>query len=158
MIPLFLDVDGVLNVFPYTQHKGKWDDYETNPATVGNATYQMTISRKCCDALSSLPLNIFWLTTWGDDANNKLSSMTGFEEFPVLARMPFSNRSHWKINAVENWYSSSEGQRRFIWIDDDAIPMWAGKDFPDALLIRTYQSEGITPDHIRQIKDYCEET
>lgn len=155
-VPLFLDVDGVLNVFPHNRHNGQWGDYTTELVETFGRKFPLTISRKCCDALADLPADIQWLTTWCDEANEKLSHITGFAEYPVFAHMPFRERGNWKYSAVSNWYNSPEGRKRFVWIDDDAIPHAAEKDFPKALIIRTDPTSGITPQHVERIRDYVE--
>lgn len=154
-IPLFLDVDGVLNVFPYMDHKGEWGDFVSEPVTHGSSTFVLTVSRTCCDALQALSLDIHWLTTWGQDANRLLAGLTGFPPLPVLCER-INNNPWWKLNCVHEWASSQEAPIHFVWIDDDAIPMATSEVFPDALLIRTNPRVGVTPHHISQIKAYLE--
>jgi hypothetical protein len=155
-VPLFLDVDGVLNVFPYNVHRGKWDDFKTEPVNLHGSTYRLTISRKCCSELIQLPVDIYWLTTWGQAANDKLKKLTGLPELPVLGEMDHLNPRFWKNDLVHKWAEDQSEPLRFVWIDDDAILPAAEHAFPNALLIRTNPQVGVTPEHIDLIKTYLD--
>lgn len=106
-----LDVDGVLNAWP------RRDDRINAKVNGYNISYDPDIVKRIIDLHNSGKVEIRWLTTWRDLANDFISPLFGWPQFEVVP-IQFSdkNAAWWKLPAVVRMYS--EG-RRLIWTDDD---------------------------------------
>lgn len=156
---LFLDVDGVLNRISTTGDS--WPDFELHKAMpFGRGPYHLHLSRAMGAALSALPVEIVWLTTWAEEAPRLIAPLLGLPEYPVAGVGGIYG--NWKWACLENYIDSHDPHRPFIWIDDDAIPWTASADFNEMgwdkhLLIRPDERLGVTPEHIEEIARFCKE-
>lgn len=159
---LFLDVDGVVSPYPSRTSKA-WPDWKQV-----KYDFNLELSKLQAAALTELPVNITWLTTWENLANNIIGSYFGWPQFPVIHadnhRWGEKIRSWWKYDAIISHLDQGGGP--FIWCDDDIEAYVSlNKDFHSGiekyevpcLIIPTKTDEGLTPRHIEMIKNWCEE-
>jgi hypothetical protein len=147
---IYLDVDGVL--LPHPSYAGaEFTDWQPIPGHI-SATWSPGLVR----SISALSLERRWLTSWEDNANERLCPLFDWEPLPVLHYQPGSQ--WWKLDALVQHH---EVGRPFIWIDDeidnrrdDIGPAFdAALDTLDAprLVISTWPSVGITLDHLDEM-------
>lgn len=111
-VKLFLDVDGVINHWP--------SDFPTE-FPVKSATcmrYQITYHAPIWKELAALDVDITWLTTWCELANEWISPLINFPELPVLGsrkELEWDNSSWWKLDQIRDLNLTEP----FIWIDDE---------------------------------------
>lgn len=140
---LYLDIDGVLNVFPephkapsshrHLRNWGRWNTFTVPHPDPRKDDYLITYSLDMLDALLSLSdrYHITWLTDWRNDAVSVFSHNTGFPTFPVAHAMGadipglgiWSYTGHydsrwWKANAIVDDMEANP-DRRWSWIDDN---------------------------------------
>lgn len=107
---LFLDVDGVVNIFP-PHTKTDWPDVERTRCMGFPITYSPMMGAR----LAALDCDIVWLTTWCDEANEWIAPLFGWDALPVIQRE--NEVGWWKLNALRELLPGTK--RPFIWIDDD---------------------------------------
>jgi hypothetical protein len=155
---ILLDVDGVLNAMPPrgAPLPDTWQDWSVSRAE----GFQMHTSRAMARSIAELG-DVHWLTTWNEDnlANVVISPLVGIGPFPVAARpsdrLVFGDEM-WKPRTAEVF---SKQHERVVWIDDDALHLWAewkgGAAFPsNMLVVGPNPDTGLTPDEIEQIKGW----
>lgn len=111
-IKLYLDVDGVLNIFP-KRTKTKWPDARLAVCHGFNILHSPQMGAR----LAALDVDIHWLTTWCDLANEWIGPLFGWDELPVVGD-EFKDvwaRPWWKLQYMQAY----EPTGPFIWIDDD---------------------------------------
>lgn len=109
----FLDVDGTL--LPYGSAPGR--EAESAPPLE-------RLDPRLGIRLASLPAELVWATTWGDEANTEIAPRLGLPRLPVV-RWPEPSAAeeredrwfgvHWKTRALVAW---ADG-RPFVWADDE---------------------------------------
>jgi hypothetical protein len=87
------------------------DDWVTTKS-LKNITWSPSIVA----ALSSLPVSIVWLSTWGKEANEYLSTAFGWGPKEVLGRV--EEGLWWKLESV---LSHQDPGEPFVWIDDEIL-------------------------------------
>lgn len=154
---LYLDVDGVINA-----GEPPWPSSKTERVSGFNVRW----SPEMISALKGLDLELNWLTSWESAAPENLAHYIGYgEDAPVAAtrdRLWFDSSLTWKFSGLQRLEQSDA---RFVWIDDELNPnRYYGRPaeeaiayYQNALLIAPDQREGITPEHIQQIKEYVGE-
>lgn len=161
-----LDVDGVLNALG-TPH---WDDEsKREQIATDNGTFWITWSPQLMESIkkvADLGVEIRWLTTWGHEANKRLSGLFDLPEFPVEATTNSGyTRSydwHWKYRAAQKVVIE---KRPIIWTDDDAWDDDMKRQYRGfcednsipVLMLQPDLYHGLTPHHLLQIYAFAKE-
>lgn len=110
---LFLDVDGVIN---------HWSSNAPTEFPVVSAMalqYQITYHAPIWKELLALDVDITWLTTWCELANEHIAPLIDYPELPVLGNrrdLEWSMHSGWwKLDLLKDQNLTEP----FIWIDDE---------------------------------------
>jgi hypothetical protein len=146
---LFLDVDGVISVFGFSQtgpSPGTWHSVEGVPHCIGHGSGERL-------ARLSTVYELVWATGWEERANEHLPHLLGLgRELPSLTfdEVPVWGTAHWKLSAIDDY----AGDRPAAWIDDsfnDACYEWAERRQAPTLLMRTEPSVGMTDAHVAEL-------
>ena len=102
--------------------------------------------------------DLVWATGWEERAN---------EHLPYLLKLPFSDlptltfdgramfgSSHWKVDAIDEYAAD----RPAAWIDDnmnEECQAWAKRRAAPTLLVETSPSEGLTDEHVEQLRSWA---
>jgi len=132
---LFLDVDGVLNAYDCDEDLVSFDDFVVHEVSNDDGsgfslTFDLWLSKTMGEKLSGLPVEIVWLTTWGHNANKKISPLVGLSENLETLPPPSAGiTSHgvWKLDNLVRHVKNDP--RPFIWIDDELG--WIQRKAPD---------------------------
>src|ERR1039458_79935 len=117
---LFLDVDGVVSPMPLEDQLlplewGTWDVLD-----VPWRWTHLNLSRSMGTVLASLPVDLWWLTTWDDRANEFVSSHFGWANLPIAERKPLV--SPWgKYEAILDSFKAGDYLEPFVWIEDEIV-------------------------------------
>lgn len=159
---LLLDVDGVLNAWPYTRSaKSPWANYHRDTINGFTINWSPTV-RDAIIALSE-HVEILWLTTWENEAQNYLApalDLPWFKLAGVNDNVHEDDERWWKLDVARSLYELD--QRPFIWIDDEITSYQAALEWvrtlPEgaALIIAPPSQHGITPDHLKLIQDFLD--
>lgn len=172
---LYLDVDGVLNLRGIWTDK-IWHDVRRSKCLGFPIDWSLTMG----DRLKALPVDIYWLTTWGahDNANKWIAPLFGWDALPVVGAerqesadglmiVQYGRGSvgrWWKFAALEEQLAAEEDHPPFIWIDDqlagemtndDDIRAWL-ETLPVKTMVVSPHS-GLLPSHIDAIEHWLEE-
>jgi hypothetical protein len=153
-VRLLLDVDGVLNVAgtPCSDWK-EWLAVRCRGSTINH-------SPEVGRAIADLGVEIIWLTTWREEANQWIGPLFGWPEHPVIAigdEEMLSWRSWWKLDAAKRLYADSPVP--FIWADDELSDMGEAHDWcreVDGLPIVPRANVGLTRRHLEEMRRYVE--
>ena len=152
---LFLDVDGVISLFGFAPGLGElpgplhWIDGVAHciPTTVGERLVRLAED-----------FELVWATGWEERANEHLPYLLGlpFKDLPCLTfdGQAVFGSSHWKEDAI-NEYAAN---RPAAWIDDnmnEECRFWAQKREAPTLLVETDPSEGLTDEHVDQLRSWA---
>ncbi|MBD0696069.1 hypothetical protein [Streptomyces sp. CBMA123] len=111
-------------------------------------------------ALTALPFDLVWATTWEEEANSFIGPLLGLPELPFIAwsdpRPEPEGGVFWKTPEVVAWARG----RPFAWVDDnitDADRAWARAhhDGP-ALLHHVDPKVGLTADDFARLTDWAD--
>ena len=186
--PLWLlDVDGVINaVGPPTDADVEWS---TGSAIANERRWPIRWSPQVVAEVRRLHesgvVEVAWLTTWGDEANDSLGDILGLPQLRVAGTrprpgelpaspLPAGAATHaaatgaagadhetgrwWKLDVVRTQLAA-EPKRRLVWTDDDLV--WEPdvvrglRAFADCLLIAPDPTVGLTLDDLAAIERYC---
>jgi hypothetical protein len=161
-VRLYLDVDGVIN----TDTFGHWgDSKDEGYAYAEGRGYKIRWSPAMIDALSALPLELVWTTTWRDDAPAYIAPLVRWEAgktarvlHPPTGVMGDNTylywpSIYWKHEAV--LLDQTETPSPFIWLDDELSERnLLAADLLGGLAIPINPVMGITPEVIAQIEEY----
>jgi hypothetical protein len=153
---LFVDVDGVISLFPVTPDTrpvdGRW-------VTVDGIVH--LVSTEAGRLLRELAwdFELVWCTGWEEKANEYLPAALGLEAaLPhlsfELARSGDPSR-HWKLAAIER-YAGLE--RPVAWIDDDheeSCARWAQDRPGPTLLVTTEPHRGLTAAEAARLRSWA---
>ena len=166
----FMDVDGVLNIFPrgtppagvkYGEATPFISDDDTAP--MFPITWRPEITERIMALHHSGAVKVVWLTTWGHGANYGLHELLGFPRLEVVAdpehepyrQLTFQN--WWKALAVRN-YLAENSPSKIIWTDDDLSyhhnTIGDIRDMVPAIIISPNEKRGITETHLNQIEAF----
>ncbi|GAA4623675.1 HAD domain-containing protein [Cellulomonas oligotrophica] len=149
MTVLYLDVDGVLLPFGAPSAPARPAAPRGNPLTS-----RLDVGLAC--AVSALPVELVWATTWGQDANDLLAPLLGWSALPVLDPAEPSAedtwfRLHWKTRSILRHAAG----RDLVWVDDeiaDADEEWVHAHHPGrALLVRVAPRVGLRRDDVEAL-------
>ncbi|WP_063772002.1 HAD domain-containing protein [Kitasatospora mediocidica] len=174
---LLLDVDGPLNPYaamPDGRPEG-YQEYRLMPpsweaaerkrlSTWGRPTMRpvplpVWLNPDHGPALSALPFDLVWATTWEAEANTFIAPILGLPELPFItwtsSRTTPSKGLFWKTPEIASW---AQG-RPFAWLDDelgDADRTWLTDHHPGpALLHRIDPQIGLRPTDLATLKSWA---
>ena len=118
---LLIDVDGVLNPFAVTS-LADVTDYETHwmrpDCWTEPGDLLVWLNPGHGPALTALPYELVWATTWQHDANTWIAPRIGLPELPVITWTDMdtmrADGTYWKTHEIVRWAAG----RPFAWIDD----------------------------------------
>lgn len=130
----FMDVDGVLNMFPTGTapdgiKRGEASPFVAAPYaenTMFPITWKPGIIQRILAMHNEGLVEVKWLTTWGRGANFGLHELLGFPVLEVIAdpeEQPYRSmgwHTWWKAEAVRR-YLAEHSPRMIVWTDDDLI-------------------------------------
>jgi hypothetical protein len=157
---LFLDVDGVLS--PFSRAVPDWFTDWEEPPEFG---FYAPVSLQMAERILSWRVEIVWLTTWQNLANELIVPIFGWEPKETLVRKGFSKTctGWWKLDAAMGWFNDNPVDR-LIWLDDDLEEEFHNVtthlEIPSEqrLLISPDRNTGLSPDDLQGIEDWLEET
>lgn len=176
-MPLWLlDVDGVLNAVALYPSERVWPRWRQGVAHTDEGTHAWPITwspdviERLTGWLADGAVEIQWLTTWGDDANDELATLLGLPPLPVAGSAPWRAAaggpaaSHaevagadavdplsghwWKFDVVRR-ICRAEPRRPLVWTDDDlaeepAVVAWMRRH-STCVLIAPHPQLGLGP-------------
>lgn len=154
---LYLDVDGVINVFPkHGRNKTGWEFLSQTTA----AGFRITWSEEMLERLTALGMELVWTTTWQEYAPRELAPKIDFGVgsrwlSPPPGFIVSYPTIDWKYAAVK--LDQIENPSPFVWIDDEmerVHRVWAAAN--GGLALRTYETQGITPQMIEAISNFLD--
>ena len=169
---LLLDVDGVLNALSSGPDLSIWPEWENArvPNRLGQwpVLWSPIVTRRIVGWADQDLVDVYWLTTWLDDANEELAAALGLPRWPVLGT-GFSTDpalssggsafGWWKADVVDAFLAECSGTP-FVWVDDDLRVM--GKlqarlrAENDCLLIAPHSNTGLIPRHLDTIQAWLQ--
>ena len=168
---LFLDVDGVLNVFEKDlgSDADMFDDFALHDVDFDVvAGYHRSVSVWLSPAmgarLAQLAVDMHWVTTWEHRANSAIAPLCGLaRDLPVLLHGVNDEEwdLDWKFVAVRN--AVEQDPRPFVWIDDDIDFLrdqgltpreWADGISVPSLLIAPDTRTGLLPRQLDAVEEF----
>lgn len=165
MINLHLDIDGVINA-DMPQGWGKTAEGRAGVITgsggwsQSSGGFRIRWAPAMIKALSELPVELVWTTTWRDYAISEIAPLIdwgghGDVMHPIGGELYWPSID-WKFEAM--CWEYSDYSNRFIWIDDEIEGVheeWAKRHA--GLAIAPNPTTGITKRNIEAIKAFIEE-
>lgn len=157
---LLLDVDGVLNAVCGAQPPDTWPHWKHGEAQGNNVWWPITWAPAVVSTLTELAsdglVEIQWLTTWADQANESLRELLGFPEPFKVAGAPRYGGPWWKFDVVGEM---DLGHRKLIWCDDNlrweaGATRWTKERVAPTLAISPDTKVGLTPQHLEGILEF----
>ena len=171
MIRTYIDVDGVLNPFPWMGRTGDFNDFENhNIMFVAEKGWQdgrtltVRLSRKMVQELKNLDVEIVFNTTWCDypAALQELASIVGLDGTRQLYYDDPSGalwRHYRHQKALKLVEDVKEHGEPFIWVDDEAIDMDGAShvkvntDVPRLFIVPNSRT-GLTMENISTMREF----
>jgi hypothetical protein len=174
-----LDVDGVLNAATGTPDETAWPAWRTGRATAAGGRWQITWAPPVIEAIRRIhdtgSVDVLWLTTWEDAANESLAPLLGLPELPVASRARGGDpgraahgftttraaaRNRWWKLDVARRVLDPEPYRPLVWTDDDLswepdARAWAEQRPSPTLLVAPATDVGLTAEHLEAIEEFC---
>ena len=153
---LFLDVDGVISLFNFSDHRpppGRFHLVDGLAHCIGS-----DLSPRLEPLLDAF--DAVWATGWEEKANEYLPRLLGLPglNLPVLTfggRARFGS-AHWKVDAIHQY----AGERPAAWIDDnidDSCRRWADERRAPTLLVATEPADGLLDEHVDRLLEWAEQ-
>ena len=150
---LFVDVDGVISLFGFKPGTppGTFHHIDGIVHCIGHD------AGRRLKALESR-FELVWATGWEEKANEYLPRLLSLDE-RELPYLTFDGRAvfgsaHWKVQAIDEY----AGDRPAAWIDDnmnEECQAWAAHRTAPTLLVETNPSEGLTDEHVEQLRQWA---
>lgn len=170
---LFLDIDGVINIFPKFKNwkQGKhykfWDEWKFKTFECNGQSFPFTYSPLMIDYIAELReyFDVVFLTTWVEESRVLLPKLieTNVLDFPVIQRTNFEHKNSgpygihdwWKVIDLEKFITKDP--RNFVWFDDEysrklrfQVEELAQEHGVRGKLIRVYESYGLTKQNVQE--------
>jgi hypothetical protein len=151
---ILVDVDGVLNPFPYDPVTGRDicpPGFTEHTMTVRGRSYQVRLNPGHGTALLNLAAatgaELAWATTWGQEANQLIAPVLGLPQLPAAPTWAATGPD--KADGVVPWTAG----RPFVWFEDfpaerEAAARLAG-GVPH-LVVTVDEATGLTTAHLRE--------
>lgn len=174
-----LDVDGVLNAATRTPDAAAWPTWRTGRATAAGGQWHITWAPPVVETIRRIHragvVDVLWLTTWEEAANESLGPLLGLPELPVASRLrpggsgraahgfvatrAGAGNRWWKLDVAQQ-ILDGEPLRPLIWTDDDlswepGARAWAEQRPSPTLLIAPATDVGLTAEHLAAIEAFC---
>lgn len=158
MTNLYLDIDGVLNVFDRTGDNPAWPDPYAEGRAQGHLIVWSPALIEELHFVLNTGVDLVWTTTWRQHALDDIAPLVGLPATRfITANEKFSDSStiQWKTRAVLADQDSDPSS--FIWVDDDhdQFSMRHAED-RNGLAIQTDARLGITPGQVAEMHGYLE--
>lgn len=144
---LFLDVDGVLNVFSEGYEKRAVEIAgDKFPHMLYPSEHTLPFMRWAWAAF-----DVHWCTAWGEQAN-RIADWAKLPHRPCVANIR-SASSEWKLDGVKAFVKRKPGP--FVWIEDGVSPIaeaWVAKR-KNFFYIYTKHDIGVTKNHAACLAD-----
>lgn len=146
--PLFLDVDGVLNVFAEGyQNRSVEVDGDNFPHLLYPSEHTLPFMR-----WAWATFDVYWCTAWDKQAN-RIADWAKLPQRPCVSDVK-SKSAEWKLDAVKAFM---DGRRsRAVWIEDGIGPVadaWVARK-KNFFYIHTAFRVGVTRDHAACLADW----
>jgi hypothetical protein len=150
-----VDHDGVLNV----PSLGRPDEAFERVFDAGGFRHRVPAGTSGRIARLEAAFEPVWATTWEEMAPLLLAPHLGFGRGWPVVRFDVGSLKAitWKLAAVKRWCEANAEGRRLGWIDDDLGPdaeAWAAAR-GGTLLVRTYETDGLTDAEVEQLLDWA---
>ena len=161
-----LDVDGVLNpvhIKPPTHIWRDWIEHKVTDVNTGK-TFPVKIAEDVIEFLIEMNMRpdvqIVWHTTWQKGAN-ELGAKFDIPSFPVLKAPEFETWNHrsswgwWKMPSVQRFLADTDND--VLWTDDDLAVVHPKPEHREGKILKMIapdQYTGLTPKHLRQIREF----
>lgn len=177
----FLDVDGVLNAFPWLALQAggaapepAWPDMEVGSCkshasqTVAySITFSPTLMARIRELHESGRVEVRWLTTWSSGANYELRHLLGLSEFQLAGPHPTRREMHkfdesgiwWKRAVALGAIKALSPETKVVWTDDHLVgfpSLRKGLSKDGVLTIAPDEQLGLTPADLDRIVSYLE--
>ncbi|MCY9783737.1 hypothetical protein KIK06_07510 [Nocardiopsis sp. EMB25] len=140
---LFVDVDGPLNPYARSRRSAYRDGYRKWRAN----GFEVLLKHGHGAALTALPYELVWATTWGHEANVHIAPRIGLPKLPVC-EFPVTGNHAPGLHAKTPGIVEYAGGRPFAWVDDEitrADRDWADMWHPGPVLLhRADPARGLT--------------
>ena len=119
-------------------------------------THSLEVGR----AIAELDVDVIWLTTWREEANQWIGPLFGWPKHAVVAiedEDMLNWRTWWKLDAAKRLYAEEPGP--LIWADDDLdvfVDAYEWCKEVDGLPIVPRINVGLTRGHLEQMREYVE--
>lgn len=164
-----LDVDGVVNAIATKPDRTVWPAvaWIRTTAEAQGSDWPILAARPVLDLIREVHeqglAEIRWHTTWREHAVKNLAPALDLPEFPVQDDLDVDSFTEnedgcvayrwWKVPAAQHVVQVEK--RRLIWTDDDLNSNRRELDpFADHLLICPQTRLGLTPKHLRKIREH----
>lgn len=153
---IFLDVDGVLNAVRDSNPQF-WEEWNVEVCDGYYIRHALDMGRALHNIFERDDVEVIWLTTWQDTANDWIAPLFGWGNFEAIID-DGSSTGWWKLEAVQKMWELDKTP--FIWIDDDisydpeSIQWAENLSDSDRLIISPKTHTGITPYHIELIEGF----
>jgi HAD domain in Swiss Army Knife RNA repair proteins len=172
---LLLDVDGVLN--PFFRHDVKycnchpgWSMFRHSifDGTTYKVFYNPQLGRMMQDLAAECDADLYWMTTWEDDANDTFGPRIGLPELPVIPCPPRPRNWNvggwgaWKAIFAAQWANAQQAAghaRPFVWFDDEAEAAYALEKFTSVphLVVTVNDMIGLTDHDVERAKVWLQQ-
>lgn len=147
---LFLDIDGVLNSLGSLDPWGDAERHVLYPYGIG--PLPVTLSRRMADAINDLGCEIWWTTTWQEEAY-LVGDIIGIKGHVL----DLDSQPGWKHGAVNN--KIYDEPRPFIWFEDHpgvyGTNGLAGREhWPPHFVWNPSPMTGLTPEVIERAHEF----
>jgi hypothetical protein len=166
-VRMLIDVDGVLNAVCNQHYPEDWGDWKSQIADGFPISYSPEMGRRLNALATTEGVEPIWLTTWGEQANEHIAPLFGWDHWRVLPKegllkmkfsgwADYSDTGWWKFDRARDLYYRDVVP--FVWVDDDFGPFDAGAaDWAEsvgALTIRPNSYTGISEAQMDEIETF----
>jgi hypothetical protein len=163
MIDVLIDVDGVINALARA-NRPEWGWSADSYLVRKIMGFEIQWSTELIAQLALLherdDVEIFWLTTWLDQAPAQLAPVLGLPEWPVIGHEPYRRdnpfsrgkpglaqnvNDWWKLDAAQEHFNAR--QNRIVWIDDDLTSSTPAQQWIKKMNRTSEIVLGVSPDH-----------